>query len=58
MPKYIVTWTVFHLAKVDADNPDDAPAKAKEFAASHNTAVSSSDVTVLQRPEEEGENNV
>ncbi len=55
MPEYIVRWTVYHVAKVDADNPDDAPTKAKEFAASHDTAVNSGDMVVLQRSEEVSE---
>jgi hypothetical protein len=55
MPKYIVKWTEYHVAKVDADNPDGAPAAASEYAGGHNTMVNSGDVVVMQHLEDVSE---
>jgi hypothetical protein len=55
MPEYILRWKEWHVAKVDADNPEDAAAAANEYAGGHNTMVDSGDVVVMQRSEEVSE---
>ena len=55
MSKYIVKWKEWHVAKVDADNPEDAAAAASEYAGGHNTVVNSGEVVVMQRSEDVSE---